>query len=42
MSEWPYIIAAYGVSWFVLVGFAFYLMTRDRGARRRARGESRP
>jgi len=42
MSEWPYIIAAYGVSWFVLVSFAFYLMARDRRARRAARGESWP
>jgi hypothetical protein len=34
MSEWPYIIAAYAVSWTILLSFAAYLMTRDRRAQR--------
>ena len=34
MSEWSYIIAAYSVTWIVLLGTAVYLASRDAGARR--------
>ena len=36
MSEWPYVIAAYAVSWTILLSFAAYLVTRDRRAQREA------
>jgi len=40
MSEWPYIIAAYAVSWTILLSFAAYLSARDAKAQRAAkRGE---
>lgn len=40
MSEWPYIIAAYAVSWTILLSFAAYLLARDAKAQRAAkRGE---
>ena len=34
MSEWSYIIAAYSVTWIVLLGLAVYLSARDTKARR--------
>lgn len=34
MSEWSYIIAAYGITWIVLLGLAIYLSARDGQARR--------
>jgi hypothetical protein len=34
MSEWPYIIAAYAVSWTIFLGFAAYLVSRDAKAQR--------
>lgn len=34
MSDAPYIIAAYTVTWAVLVSFAIYLVVRGRRARR--------
>jgi hypothetical protein len=34
MSEMPYIIAAYATTWIVLLGFASYLIARQRAARR--------
>jgi hypothetical protein len=34
MSDAPYIIAAYTVSWIVLASFAIYLAVRARRARR--------
>jgi CcmD family protein len=34
MSEWPYIVAAYAISWTVLLSFALYLSSRDRRAQR--------
>ncbi|HVX38200.1 MAG TPA: hypothetical protein VHB25_01410 [Gemmatimonadaceae bacterium] len=40
MSEWSYIIAAYGVTWIVLLGTALYLATRDGAARRAFRAHS--
>ena len=33
MSEWPYIIAAYSLTWVVLGGFAIYLAVRNARAR---------
>ena len=33
MSEWPYIIAAYAITWALLGGFALYLALRERRAR---------
>lgn len=38
MSEWPYIIAAYAVTWILLGGFALYLLVRERQALRAANG----
>jgi CcmD family protein len=32
MSDWPYVVAAYAVSWIVLSSFAIYLIVRDRQA----------
>lgn len=32
MSEWPYITAAYCITWIVLGGFALYLALRERSA----------
>jgi hypothetical protein len=34
MSDAPYIIAAYTVTWVVLTSFAIYLVVRGRRARR--------
>jgi CcmD family protein len=34
MSDAPYIIAAYSVSWVVLASYAIYLVVRGRRARR--------
>ena len=36
MSDAPYIIAAYTVSWVVLLSYAVYLTARSRRARRAA------
>lgn len=33
MSDTPYLVAAYGVTWVVLVGYAMYLIGRARRAR---------
>lgn len=33
MSEWGYVIAAYGLTWVVLAGYAAYLRVRSRRAR---------
>jgi CcmD family protein len=41
MSEWPYVIAAYAVSWTILLSFAAYLVTRDRRAQREAQRAAR-
>lgn len=30
MSEWSYIVAAYGATWIVFAGFAAYLAIRAR------------
>ena len=30
MSEWPYIIAAYSITWIALAGFAIYLTAREK------------
>jgi hypothetical protein len=35
MSEWPYIIAAYSLTWIALGGFAIYLAARNAKARGR-------
>ena len=37
MSEWPYIVAAYTVTWLVIGSLAAYLMLRTRAAQRRLR-----
>jgi hypothetical protein len=37
MSEWPYVIAAYAVSWTMFLSFAAYLVARDRRAQRVSR-----
>ena len=37
MSEWPYIIASYAVTWLVLGGFVVYLNTRNAAAKRALR-----
>ena len=34
MSEWPYVIAAYGLTWIVLGGYSVYLHVRAARARR--------
>lgn len=36
MSDTPYLVAAYGVTWVVLVGYATYLIGRARRAREAA------
>lgn len=41
MSDTPYIVAAYGITWFVLVGYVTYLLARGRQARRAAE-QARP
>ncbi|HSQ30014.1 MAG TPA: CcmD family protein [Gemmatimonadaceae bacterium] len=41
MSDTPYIVAAYGITWLVLVGYMTYLLTRARHARQAA-GSARP
>jgi CcmD family protein len=33
MSEWPFIIAAYSITWIALGGFAIYLSLRDAKTR---------
>jgi hypothetical protein len=33
MSEWPYVIGAYSLTWVVLAGFAIYLGARDAKVR---------
>lgn len=35
MSEWNYVWAAYGLTWFVFAGYSVYLTQRVRQARRR-------
>ena len=35
MSEWNYVIAAYAVTWSVIVGLAVYLAVRKRNAKQR-------
>jgi CcmD family protein len=37
MSDAPYIVAAYGITWLVLLGYTAYLLTRARHARLAAR-----
>jgi hypothetical protein len=32
-SEWPYIVAAYAVTWIALCGFALYVTVRGRAAK---------
>lgn len=34
MSEWNFIAAAYGVAWFGLAAYAYYLIARRRSAER--------
>ncbi|MFN2563996.1 MAG: CcmD family protein [Gemmatimonadaceae bacterium] len=34
-SEWSFVIAAYAITWVVLVGYAAYLARRRRRAARR-------
>ncbi len=34
MSEWSYVVAAYGLTWLVLAGYAAYVHGRVRRARR--------
>ena len=41
MSDTPYIVAAYGITWVVLVGYLTYLLTRARHAGQAA-GSPRP
>ena len=41
MSNTPYIVAAYGITWLVLVGYVTYLLARARQARKAA-AASRP
>lgn len=41
MSDTPYLLAAYGITWVVLVGYATYLLTRARRSRQAA-AETRP
>ena len=36
MSEWRYIVAAYAVTWLVVVGYGVYLALRRRHAGRTA------
>lgn len=38
MSDTPYIVAAYGITWMVLVGYVTYLLARARRARQAAAG----
>lgn len=33
MSEWGWVLIAYGLTWVVLVGYAAYLRVRSRRAR---------
>lgn len=35
MSEWNFVVAAYGVTWLVLAGYVAYVHGRIRRARRR-------
>ena len=37
MSEWPYIIASYALTWVFLVGFVVYLNGRHASAKRALR-----
>jgi CcmD family protein len=32
MSEWTYVVSAYGVTWMVLAGYVLYLRGRTRQA----------
>ena len=41
MSDTPYLLAAYGLTWVVLVGYVTYLLGRAHRARQAA-AESRP
>lgn len=34
MSEWSFVNGAYGLTWIVLAGYAYYLWTRTRRAQR--------
>ncbi len=36
MSEMPYVVAAYAVTWVVILGYAGYLAARTRQAKRLA------
>ena len=36
MSDTPYLVAAYGITWVVLVGYVTYLIARARRAREAA------
>ena len=36
MSDTPYIVAAYGITWLVLAGYVTYLLARARRARQAA------
>jgi CcmD family protein len=38
MSDKPYILAAYGITWIVLAGYMTYLLARARRARHAAAG----
>ena len=35
MSEMPYIMAAYSISWLAVLGYAMYLFVRSHNAKRR-------
>ena len=41
MREMPYIVAAYAVTWTILIGFTAYLVTRARRAERIARANAK-
>ena len=41
MSDTPYIVAAYGITWVVLAGYMMYLIARARRARQAA-AQARP
>ncbi len=36
MSEWTFVVAAYGLTWAVVIGYGAYLARRMRHARRAA------
>lgn len=41
MSDTPYILAAYGITWLVFAGYVTYLLARGRAAQKAA-ADSRP